>query len=289
MCEEQREFADQVKEPESRMISVYALRGPSSRAECTPMSHPPTNTQRLAAREAPAGQRQWMHQTWRDLLFLHWRFDAGLIQRTLPPGLAVDTFDGSAWVGIVPFRMCHVRPVGCPPVPGISDFLELNVRTYVYDAAGRPGVWFYSLDANCWPAVLGARWSYHLPYHWARMTFRRDPQNGRIHYASRRRAAPETSATELIYARRGIAVASHDPASLPYFLLERYFLFAFRSGRLFTGQVAHHPYEVSGAEVPRWDTRMLALNDLPMPTRDPDHAAFSTGVSVRVFGLQPVG
>jgi uncharacterized protein len=281
------------------------------------MSAPPTNAQRLAAREPPVNRRQWMHHTWRDLLFLHWRFDPDVIQRTLAPGLTVDTFDGSAWVGIVPFQMRNIRPVFCPPLPGVSNFLELNVRTYAYDALGRPGVWFYSLDANCWPAVIGARWSYRLPYHWARMSFRREESTGRIHYTSRRRAVntflpppvlgggpgrgantswpasshqqPTTGAapaTEFEYAPRGVATSSHDPESLPFFLIERYFLFAFRNGRLFAGHVHHRPYEVSEADVPRWDTHMLSLNELPIPDRAPEHVAYSAAVDVRVFGLR---
>lgn len=248
----------------------------------------PTNAQRLAARAPPQGQRQWMHHTWRDLLFLHWRCDPAVIQRTLPPGLTVDTFDGAAWVGIVPFQMRNIRPVYCPPLPGTANFLELNVRTYVYDVHGRPGVWFYSLDANCWPAVVGARWSYHLPYHWARMSFRREEPTGTIHFRSVRRASKPDQPAEFAFRPSGIPTASHDPASLPFFLIERYYLFAARNGRLFSGQVHHHPYQVTGAELRRWDTSMLALNNLPIPACDPEHVAYSHGVDVRVFGLHPV-
>ena len=85
------------------------------------MPAPPTNTQRLAARECPK-QRQWMHHTWRDLLFLHWRFDPGVVQQTLPPGLTVDTFDGAAWVGIVPFQMRNIRPVLLPAAARCVEF-----------------------------------------------------------------------------------------------------------------------------------------------------------------------
>ena len=249
----------------------------------------PTNAQRLIARETPVNQRQWMHHTWKDLLFLHWRFDADVIQRTLPRGLTVETFDGSAWVGIVPFQMRNIRPVYCPQLPGVSNFLELNVRTYAFDAHGRPGVWFYSLDANCWPAVIGARWSYRLPYHWARMSFDRDSATGRVSYVSSRRAAANPMETEFEYQPRGAATASHDPESLPFFLIERYLLFAYRSNQLFAGQVHHRPYAVQTADVRRWDATMLALNRLPVPDREPDHVAYSAGVDVRVFGLHPVG
>jgi uncharacterized protein YqjF (DUF2071 family) len=128
----------------------------------------PTLESRIAVRELPA-RAHVMHQRWESLLFLHWRWDAAEIQRTLPPGLFVDTFQGDAWLAIVPFYMRGIRPRFCPPVPGISDFLELNVRTYVHDEQGRPGVWFYSLDCNQPLAVWTARTFFHLPYQHARM------------------------------------------------------------------------------------------------------------------------
>lgn len=248
----------------------------------------PTNALRLEARTLSRNQRQWMHHTWRDLLFLHWRCDPAVIQPTLPPGLTVDTFAGSAWVGIVPFQMRNIRPVCCPALPGTANFLELNVRTYVCDALGRPGVWFYSLDANCWPAVRGARWSYHLPYHWARMSFCRDDASGTINFQSARCASRQVPPAEFDFRPRGIPTASHDPASLPFFLIERYYLFAHTRGRLYCGQVQHHPYQVTGVELRRWDTSMLALNSLPVPECGPEHIAYSQGVDVRVYGLQPV-
>ncbi|MBV8901140.1 MAG: DUF2071 domain-containing protein, partial [Verrucomicrobia bacterium] len=101
----------------------------------------------LRERQYPAAPVVVMRQRWLDLLFLHWRWDPVEVQRTLPPGLTVDTWEDDAWIGIVPFAMRGVRPRFCPSVPGISHFLELNLRTYVRDRLGRPGIWFYSLDA----------------------------------------------------------------------------------------------------------------------------------------------
>ena len=212
-----------------------------------------------------------------------------LVRPLLPPGLEVETVDGAAWVGIVPFRMCDIRPIGCPPLPLVSNFLELNVRTYAYDHSGRPGVWFYSLDANSWPAVLGARATYHLPYHWARMSFSRDAASGRITYDSHRRRSAADVATQFEYTLCGPTRAAHDPASLDFFLIERYDLFAVRKNVLYSGRVHHAPYETSDAELIRWDMHMLGLNRLPIPTCPPDHVAYSPGVTVEVFGLHPVG
>jgi uncharacterized protein len=110
-----------------------------------------------------------MYQQWRDLLFLHWEYSTATIQATLPDGLYVDTFDGKAYLGVVPFFMRNIRPRYLPTVPGISNFMELNLRTYVHDREGVPGVWFYSLDANQHLAVKIARRFFHLPYVFAHM------------------------------------------------------------------------------------------------------------------------
>lgn len=111
----------------------------------------------LIERQPPSCQSPVMFQRWAHLLFLHWSLAPDLVQLTLPHGLQVDTFEGKAWVGIVPFFMRGVRPAGFVSVPGISNFLEMNLRTYVRDEGGRPGIWFYSLDANQALAVCLAR------------------------------------------------------------------------------------------------------------------------------------
>jgi hypothetical protein len=133
-----------------------------------------------------------MYQRWAELLFLHWVWDPAAVQRTLPRGLTVDTFDGRAWIGLIPFFMQAVRPRFCPTVPGLSDFMELNVRTYVHDAAGRPGVWFYSLDCNQGLAVRLARGLFHLRYEHAVMQAARLRDGGMDYRAQRRGDAHES-------------------------------------------------------------------------------------------------
>src|ERR1700674_1035433 len=103
----------------------------------------------------PAGQAV-MTQSWPDLLFAHWPVDAEKLRALIPERLEIDTFDGRAWLAVVPFRMTNVRLRGTPAVPWLSAFPELNMRTYVtYD--GEPGVWFFSLDAGNSLAVAIAR------------------------------------------------------------------------------------------------------------------------------------
>jgi len=201
---------------------------------------PPDLGGRLAVRERPAGFPVG-RQRWNDLLFAHWTVDPRAIQETLPPGLFVDTFEGAAYLGIVPFFMERVRPSCLPPLPGLSWFLELNVRTYVYDAAGHPGVWFYSLDCNQPLAVFLARRFFHLPYFHAEMSAER--RGDTIDYRCRRRdhGAP---ACDFSWGRAREGTVT-QPGSLDFFLVERYLLFAAdHAGRLFQGRVHHAPYRV---------------------------------------------
>src|SRR6267154_1075488 len=138
----------------------------------------------------PLPSAPWiMAQSWHDLLFAHWPVDAAMLRSHIPADLAIDTFDGQAWLGIIPFSMTGVRLRWTPPVPGLSAFPELNVRTYV-TGQGKPGVWFFSLDAASALAVAAARLSFHLPYFRARMQCTQ--ADGWIKYESHRthRGAP---------------------------------------------------------------------------------------------------
>lgn len=241
----------------------------------------PTLDHRMGVRALPPHPHV-MYQTWSHLLFLHWEWDAEAIQRTLPPGLHVDTFGGSAWVGLVPFFMRNIRPRYLPAVPWISYFLELNVRTYVHDDEGRPGVWFYSLDCNQPLAVWTAQTFFHLPYQHARMTaeFGLDQE---IHYRCHRAGAPEGS--EFRY-RLGATPTLAEPGTLEFFLAERYLLFSHTPRGVLRGQVHHEPYPLVPAQVSAWDDRILQMQGFASPRRPPDHVVGSPGVDVRVYPLQ---
>lgn len=242
----------------------------------------PTHAQRLAMREMPAGFPV-MRQRWAGLLFLHWRVPAEMIAARLPRGLHVDTFDGSAWIGVVPFFMDRIRPVYLPPVPGISWFLELNVRTYVFDDEGNPAVWFFSLDCNQPLAVEIARRFFHLPYEHAEMRADRSPD--RISYQCRRKI---TGA--------GQAVFNYEPArntkpaaegTLEWFLVERYLLISSNpDGGLHHGRVHHPPYRIAPAVCDAWSAEPLVWNGFHLTDRTPDSLLTAEPVDVRVFPLQ---
>mgnify|MGYP006425465259 CR=1 FL=1 len=240
---------------------------------------------RLAERGPPAGPAV-MYQDWRELLFLHWAVDPDLVAATLPPGLSVDTFEGRAWIGVVPFFMRRVRPRFCPPVPGISNFLELNLRTYAVDARGRPGVWFYSLETSHRLPVAVARTFVHLNYRWARMAG--TAKDGVCRYGAERRLRGGWDAPQQFAWCRSGPAAEVAPGSLAFFLVERYRLFAWsaRKRRLYSGRVRHAPYPVGNADVKAWSGRLFSLNGFAAPGRPPDSVLASAGVRVSVHPLE---
>lgn len=241
----------------------------------------PRLDQREALRTPPAGAFV-MHQRWENLLFLHWSFEPEVIQATLPKGLHVDVWDGRAWVGVVPFEMRGIRLRFLPAVPGVSDFLELNLRTYVHDDEGVPGVWFYSLDCDQALAVWTARSLFHLPYQHARMSLHKSA-DGVLRYHSQRRG----DAVQSVFEYQFDGAARHaQPGTLEYFLAERYLLYAQTPGGLRRGRVHHTPYPLVDARVGRWDTRLFPLAGLPEPQGAPEHVLGSRGVRVRVWGLE---
>lgn len=190
-----------------------------------------------------------MEMTWHDLLFMHWPVKIEQIRPLIPGSLDIDTFQGEAWLGVVPFRMSGVRPRGFPSIPACSAFPELNVRTYV-TAGGKPGVWFFSLDAANPFAVAVARLAYHLPYFNARMSLA--DEGGAISYRSTRThrgAAP--AVFEAAYGPSGGEYES-APGTLEYWLTERYCLYSRdRKNRSWRADVHHArwPLQPAHAEV----------------------------------------
>jgi uncharacterized protein YqjF (DUF2071 family) len=231
-----------------------------------------------------------MRQDWWHLLFLHWEVPAEQLRRRIPDELAIDTFHGRAFVGLVPFTMSGVRPWWSPPVPGLSRFHEVNVRTYVVPrSGGPPGVWFFSLDAANRLAVAVARRFWGLPYWTARMglAVRQGPDGPRIEHRSERLGYREGRAHCAVQYRPVGTPAPAAPGTLDHFLVERYVLYCLRRGRLMAGRVHHEPYQVQGADV-LCDESLIAAAGLERPT-SPPLAHYAGGVRVRVEPLRVPG
>ncbi|MEQ9822757.1 MAG: DUF2071 domain-containing protein [Puniceicoccaceae bacterium] len=232
-------------------------------------------------------QRPVMFQSWLDLLFFHWQVPVGTIQQTLPDGLRVHTYEGRAFLSIVAFTMRGLRPRSLPAVGRISNFLELNLRTYVVDEQGRPGVWFYSLDADSWISVEIARRFFHLPYEHARLAKRRSGDALGYHSHARRDPDPEG----LQYRVDGIpdqGMAPASPESLAHFWVERYRLFAYdsRRKRLWSGAISHKPYDVVQVEPRQVDARLMQINGFAQPASDLEAVYYSPGVHVSAYRFQ---
>ena len=243
---------------------------------------PITDDDRLRCRERP-NQFVVMKHRWEELLFLHWEFAPEIVQRLLPAGLKVDTFHGRAFVGVVPFLMRRIRPRWLPAVPWISNFHELNVRTYVIDPQGRPGVWFFSLDADQPLGVWCGKNLFGLPYVYSQMKMAHSAER-RVYRCQRRNSE---HVVETVYTPRG-APAPATIGTLEFFLIERYLMFIHsRSGHLSSGQVWHPPYAISRVDLEHWDATPLSWNGFSIPDRCPDHAAWSPAVDVDIFGLKP--
>jgi uncharacterized protein len=247
------------------------------------------DSDREALTRRPEG-RPVMYQSWQRLLFLHWEVPADSLRLLLPDGLDLDLFEGRAFVGLVPFTMRGIRPRGLPAVRWLSDFHETNVRTYVHHRGGRPGVWFFSLDAaNAIGAALGRRW-FGLPYYFARMSLEAEDSSGvlRLAYASDRLYPDPRPARTRIEAKVRSPVEPAKVGTLEYFLAERYLLYSrSKRGSLSTGRVHHSPYPLQVAEVASLEESALLAAGIERPGAPP-LAHYARGVDVEVFALEPV-
>ena len=224
-----------------------------------------------------------MGMDWLNLLFLHWPLPCEVLRPLVPAGLEVDTFEGQAWIGLVPFTMRNVRHIGWPPVPTMHHFHECNVRTYVR-CGEDAGVWFFSLDAVSRLAVWGARRLWNLPYHHADIDLLRE--GARTTYALRRRGADGPTLRCVWDA--GAALATGKVGSLAHFLTERYALYAQdRRGRLLRGAITHAPWSLQEARLVDLADQLLAAAGIQVPDTPP-LAHHAERIVTQAYALTPV-
>lgn len=229
------------------------------------------------------GRQPIMRQRWEDIAFLHWPVARQVVECLLPPGLQVDTIGGSAWVGLVPFRMVGIGLPTGPQVPYLGTFAETNVRTYVKGPDG-PGVWFHSLEAERLLPVAMARLLYRLPYFHASMRFERNGDNV-IYNTIRRWPGPRgVGGTTKVRIESRIA----EPTELDHFLTARWRLYALTGGRLSSAEVRHPAWPLYRARPILWDGELVGEAGYPTPDRTP-HTLFSPGVGVQIYRPVRVG
>lgn len=243
--------------------------------------------QQVEHRPWPVPNKRWnFFQSWRNLLFAHYRVPVETLRPLIPEPLELDTFDGYAYVGIVPFFLV-VHPRYSPPLPRLSFFPEINVRTYV-TYQGKPGVWFLSLDARSPIAVWAARRFFSLPYYHAAMKMK--PNGEWIEFHSRRlKAVREEAQFNARYRPKG-PIQEAQPDSLEHFLAERYCLYAVRpkgetQSELLRVDVHHAiwPLQLAEAEIDRNSMAMPRGIELSAP---PDYLHFAKQVDVAVWPIE---
>jgi uncharacterized protein YqjF (DUF2071 family) len=213
-------------------------------------------------------------QTWVELAFLHWRVEPAALRPLVPASLELDLYDGSAWLGIVPFVITGLRLRGLLPLPGLSTFPELNVRTYA-SRDGRAGVWFLSLDAASTLFVEAGKRLYRLPYEHASMRCER--LDDVVHYESARPGA----AFSARYRGEGDLFRA-EPGSLEEFLVERYCLYTADGGRDYRAEIHHTPWDLQRGEA---EVDLNTMSPVPLPD-EPPHVLFSPRQDMVVWPLE---
>jgi uncharacterized protein YqjF (DUF2071 family) len=249
-----------------------------------------------------------MHQNWGKLLFMHWAIDAELLRPLIPSQLSIDTFDGSAWIGEIPFTMWGIRASFLPPIPGASAFHELNLRTYVH-LNGVPGVWFFSLDAANSLAVWGARNFYHLPYFNADMSLTR--RGNTIEYSSRRKDSltyGEFFSSEKAGFPEGLGpdrfrslpraelqaswtigepLPQSSAGSIEFFLTERYCLYSLHRKRIHRSRIFHEPWPLRKATINSRQSTMIQFLGIAESQEEP-LLHYAEAIAVDVWPLRLV-
>lgn len=214
-----------------------------------------------------------MRQNWENFLALNWPIDPTLIRPLIPDAFEIDIYDSQAWISLTPFQVTDMHILSAPEIPGLTNFEELNFRTYVLHQ-GVPGVWFFSVDSSRLLPVLGAHVFFDLPYHNATIGMSKD--NGGITFSSRR----GRDDTEFSVAwKPGRLLAASDVDSLPYFLTERYHVYAGSKENITRTQIHHSPWALSEANISFFRSNIFSTYDLPHPTTAPiAYASHQMGV-----------
>lgn len=231
-----------------------------------------------AHRPWPAPMAPWiMTQRWNDLLFLHYPLAPDVVRKLVPEVLTLDTYEHRAWVSVAPFWINHLRPPGVPSVPWFSRFGEVNLRTYV-SYGGKPGVYFFSLDAGNLSAVWGARIFYRLPY-WQASIKVKGKGSAKIEYQCKRQHGPRPAELKCSYGPADGKGFHAHPGSLQHFLTERYCLYSASRGRLYRGEIHHLPWELQNAQFELRENTMAEPAGLQLPA-EAELASFTRELKV---------
>ena len=230
-----------------------------------------------------------MKQEWHNLLFLHWSISPTSIRQHIPNELEIDTYYGAAWIGIIPFQMRKLRPSFAFSIPLISNFTEINLRTYVKDKYNRKGVWFFSLDTQNPLGNWIAQTFFHLNYRFSETEFLTDSTlNNHCKFT-----LPKTKFPEQTFSWRhseSTFMPSRNPKSLECFLTERYRLFTYNynTDTLLTGTLNHEPYQLNRPKLLKYSTDLFTSNGIINPKGYPESILACRETKVNVFSIESV-
>lgn len=230
-----------------------------------------------------------MKQEWHNLLFLHWPIPTSLIRHKIPKQLELDTYNDSAWIGIIPFQMQRLRPSFAFSLPPISNFTEINLRTYVKDKYNRKGVWFFSLDTQNPFGNWIARTFFHLNYRYAETEFlKNSDEQFTCKFTMSDTGTPEQS---FIWQHtQDDFMPSKNPESLEFFLTERYRLFCYNDKKdiLLTGTLSHEPYQLNRPRLTQFSTDLFLSNGIEFTNSYPESILACRQTKVDVFPIETV-
>lgn len=272
-------LASERRKPYSQHVRARSVDTSVSSSGAPVPPSPVTDAERLRIRRRPDGVPV-MRQRWLSLGFLHWAVDPATLAPLIPAGLDLDTWNGRAYVGVVPFTIRGSRAAFLPPIPGSANFHELNLRTYVHRQGRDPGVWFFSLDATSRLAVWGARMAYKLPYFPAEITMTRGPDG--VAFASRRRGRSGPASFACRYWPVATASAA-APGTLEFFLAERYLLYSWDGRALRTARVWHAPYPLAPARAEDLTEELASAARIILPAYDQPLVHYASEVDVRIY------
>lgn len=233
-------------------------------------------------------RRTVLRQRWDELAYFHWPYEPAVVERLLPDDLTVDTFDGLAWVGLIPFEMRKVRLGPTPPVPYLGSFIEINVRTYVRDRSGRRAVWFFSLDVPRSAIVGVARTVFSLPYCWAATehTVSGDRHRYRMRRRWPRQPRDGRPSADIRFSVGG-SIAPDDVSDLDHFLTARWALVTARRATPLYGRVHHERWPLH--EVTNVEIEQDVVEAAGLPTPDgPPIARYSPGLAVDIAWFEQI-
>ena len=236
-----------------------------------------------------AEKRIIMKQEWHNLLFLHWPVPISLICNQIPKQLELDTYNNKAWIGIIPFQMKKLRPSYAFPIPKISNFTEINLRTYVKDKYNRKGVWFFSLDTQNSFGNWIAKTFFHLNYRYAKTSFLSDTEERN----TCKFKLPNTKHPTQIFSwqhTQDSLIPSKKPESLDFFLTERYRLYSFNKEKntLLTGTLNHEPYKLNRPKLINYSTDLFSSNAINHTNNYPESVLACRSVKVSIFPIERV-